>query len=68
MSNFELVTLTPKYKLQYLKMIEENSDDLKKTGFYYRFPLSTDATFEEDIKTLDNRSKGINFPEGKAPK
>lgn len=67
MSRFELITLTPEYKVQYLKMIEENSEDLKETGFYYRFPLSTDATFDEDIKVLDDRSKGINLPLDKAP-
>jgi predicted acetyltransferase len=66
-NDLELIILTTKYKLQYLKMIEENSEDLKETGFYYRFPLSTEATFEEDIKVLDNRSKGIGLPEGKSP-
>ena len=59
MNRFELITLTPKYKQQYLKMIKENADDLKRTGFYYRFPLSNEDTFEEDVNLLMNRSKGI---------
>ena len=67
MNDLVLITLTNEYKMQYLKMIEENGEDLKETGFYYRFPLSTEATFEEDIKVLNNRSNGIGLPEGKAP-
>lgn len=66
-NDLELITLTIKYKNQYLKMVEENGEDLKKTGFYYRFPLSTEDTFEDDIETLNNRSKGIDLPEGKVP-
>lgn len=50
MINLELVLLTTEFKSQYLKMIEENAQDLKDTGFYYRFPLSTQETVEEDIK------------------
>lgn len=67
MGRLELIVLTSEYKSQYLKMIEENCEDLKETGFYYRFPLSTDATFEDDVKSLNDRSKGVNLAEGKAP-
>jgi len=48
-------------------MIKENGEDLKETGFYYRVPLSTETSFEDDIITLKNRSKGIGLPEGKTP-
>lgn len=66
-NDLELIKLEPKYKNQYLKMVKENGEDLKNTGFYYRFPLSTEETFERDIEILDNRSKGIGLPESKAP-
>lgn len=65
--DFELVKLEYKHKNQYLIMVTENGEDLKNTGFYYRFPLSTEDTFEQDVKVLDNRSKGIGLPEGKSP-
>ncbi len=67
MSRFELITLRTEYKSQYLKFIEENGQDLKETGFYYRFPLSTESSFEEDAKVLMDRSNGFNMPGDKAP-
>lgn len=66
-SELDLIKSDLKFKNQYLKMVQENGEDLKNTGFYYRFPLSTEETFEHDIKTMDDRSKGIGLPEGKAP-
>lgn len=63
----ELVPLTYDIKQQYLDMISENGDDLKATGFSYRFPISTQETFDNDLKTLISKSLGINLPEGKVP-
>ena len=48
-------------------MISENTEDLKYTGFDQSFPLSTNDTFEEDIKKLRERCRGIGLPKGYVP-
>jgi predicted acetyltransferase len=67
LNNLELIKLSKNYKNQYLKFVENNAHDLKETGFYFRFPLSSGDTFEEDVRILENRVEGIDIPEWEVP-
>lgn len=66
-NRFELIKLSQNYKRQYLKFAKENAEDLRETGFYFRFPISTEETFEEDVKMLDDKVEGINIPDWEVP-
>jgi predicted acetyltransferase len=67
MDEYELIELTPAYKQQYLKMVEENFDELNEIGFSDSFPLSNDSSFENDAENLRKMSLGIGLPNGYVP-
>lgn len=64
MGEMELVHSNKAYKRQYADLLRECEDDIKNIGFLYCIPISTDASFENDIQKLIDHYTGRNLPEG----
>lgn len=67
MNNLQLITLSDDYREQYLRFIEESTDDLIKTGFNFGLMTSEGETFEEYVEKKKNRSMGIDLSPGRVP-
>lgn len=54
-------------KQPYLRFVDECGEDIKQSGFDYALPISTNETFEADMRKIDDSRLGIGLPDGYVP-
>jgi predicted acetyltransferase len=67
MNELKLVLSSSIYKEQYMELLQDCKDDIRNRGFEYCIPISTNASFENDIQKLLDQHAGKGLPEGWVP-